>query len=142
MIDRAPVSEALRSALAEAAGKPCGLGQLPTLGGKPAPMPYLVLYPLGGIASGAPLTDQSEDAVLTYQVTVVAARTDQAEWLADRVRRAVLERKTTGEWRYPIKVPSAEIWGREIDAEPGIDPSSVGDGVVTYPLRFRINVSS
>lgn len=141
MIDRAPVTEALRRMLTEATGKPCGTGALPLLGGQPAPLPYLVLYPLGGRTGGAPLADQSEDAALDYQVTVVAGRTDQAEWLADRVRGAVLERVAAGGWSRPIKVSTADIWAREMVSDDGADSSETSEGVVTWPLRFRFQLT-
>ncbi|MFK8848406.1 hypothetical protein [Streptomyces sp. Ac-502] len=141
MIDRAAVSEALRRTLAEATGRPCGLGKLPLAEGRPAEVPYLVLYPQGGPVGGAPLADASEDAELLYQVTAVAARTDQAEWLADRVRRAVLERTATGEWRWTIDVPGVEVWARELKADPGTDDASSAAGIVSYPQRFGLAAS-
>jgi hypothetical protein len=127
--------------LTEATGKPCGTGALPLLGGQPAPLPYLVLYPLGGSTGGAPFGDQSEDAHLEFQVTAVAARTDQAEWLADRVRRAVLERRATGEWTRPINISAGEVWAREIVSDNGIDEPATSGGVVTYALRCLFRVS-
>ncbi|MFF4408488.1 hypothetical protein ACFY1P_29590 [Streptomyces sp. NPDC001407] len=142
MINRAPVTEAVRAMLSEAVGKPCGVGALPTVGGAPAPLPYLVLYPLGGDVDGAPLGDRSEDAHLVYQVTVVASRTDQAEWTADRARRALLDRATAGGWAHPLVVPGGRVWGRVLIADDGADPSSAGEGVVTYALRVRLSVSS
>ncbi|MEN2416982.1 hypothetical protein AABB02_02615 [Streptomyces rimosus] len=93
MIDRATVPEAFRRTLAKATGRPCGLGKLPLAEGRPTEVPYLVLYPEGGPVGGAPPADASEDSELPYQVTAVAARTDQAEWMADRVRRVVLDRR-------------------------------------------------
>ncbi|MHA7956309.1 hypothetical protein ACX9I7_00935 [Streptomyces sp. L500] len=141
MIDHAPVTEAFRLMLTEATGKPCGTGALPLLGGKPAPLPYLVLYPLGGASDGAPLADQSEDAHLDYQVTVIAGRTDQAEWLSDRVRRAVLERRPTGEWTRPIKVPAGDVWARESAGDQGADASAADNGVVTWAQKYRLSIS-
>ncbi|MEV4502564.1 hypothetical protein [Streptomyces klenkii] len=140
MIDRAPVTEAVRAMLSKAVGKPCGVGALPTVNGNPASLPYLVLYPLGGEVDGAPLGDRSEDAHLVYQVTVVAGRTDQAEWVADRTRRALLDRVATGEWAHPLAVPSGRVWGRALIADDGADPSSAGEGVVTYALRVQLSV--
>lgn len=89
---------------AAATGKPCGRGRLPLVDGRPASLPHSVLYPQGRLTDGAPLADKAEDAHLVYQVTVMAARTDQAEWLADRVRQAVLGRTSSGEWVSPIRV--------------------------------------
>ncbi|MFF4507601.1 hypothetical protein [Streptomyces sp. NPDC001401] len=142
MIDRAPASTALRSMLSSATGKPCGLGKLPLLDGKPAPLPYLVLYPQGGPVDGAPLADRAEDAHLRYQVTVVAARTDQAEWLADRVRCAVLDRRPTGEWEQPITPVDMDVWARELLVDEGIDPADSANGVVTCVQRYKLSVTA
>ncbi len=114
MIDRAPVTVAVRTMLAAATGRPCGAGVLPLVDGKPAPLPYSVLYPMGGAVDGAPLSDASEDAHLTYQVTIVATRVDQAEWLADRVRRGFLGRTSAGGWEQPLIVPGGAVWAREL----------------------------
>ncbi|MGI5526807.1 hypothetical protein ACQEVX_05070 [Streptomyces syringium] len=141
MISHASITEALRTMLEEAVGKPCGRGALPSPGGKPAPLPYLVLYPLGVHVGGAPLADLSEDATLIFQVTVVASRTDQAEWLADRVRAGVLDRASSGQWVNPILLPAGEVWARELLADEGADQSSADDGVVTYVQQYRLSAS-
>lgn len=52
MIDRATVSEAVRRTLAEATGRPCGLGKLPLVEGQPAEKPYLVQDGRPGTAAG------------------------------------------------------------------------------------------
>ncbi|MFJ4010319.1 hypothetical protein [Streptomyces sp. NPDC090026] len=142
MIDREQFSASLRLMLAKATGRPCGLGSLPLVDGSPAPVPYIVLYPQGGRVHGAPLADRSEDADLVYQVTSVGARTDQAEWMAGRVERAVLERTAVGGWRYPLVVPGADVWAREQDADDGTDDSGADDGVVTSSQRYRFKASS
>jgi hypothetical protein len=142
VIDRSPVNRALQEMLAGATGKPCGLGTLPLVGGKPTPVPYTVLYPLGGTIGGAPLADQAEDAVLLYQVTAVGARTDQAEWLADKVRRALLERTPTGGWVNALGIPGVDVWARDLDADAGTDDTGTSDGVVTSSQRYGLSATS
>lgn len=142
MIDREPVSEALQHLIVKATGRPCGLGALPLVNGKPAEVPYTVLYPLGGPVGGAPLADASEDAELVYQLTSVGGRTDQAEWMADRGRRAVLERVPSGIWRYPLEIPRVDVWGRELDADDGTDTTASAQGVVTSSQRFRLSATA
>ncbi|MEN8649115.1 hypothetical protein ABCR94_00305 [Streptomyces sp. 21So2-11] len=110
--------------------------------GKPAAVPYTVLYPQGGLVDGAPLADASEDAHLVYQVTVVAGRTDQAEWLADRVRRAFLDRESANGWEHPITAHGIEVWSRELMADEGPDHSMASEGVVTSIQRYQLDVSS
>ncbi|MGG2460555.1 hypothetical protein ACO0M4_12150 [Streptomyces sp. RGM 3693] len=142
MIERALVTEALQVMLTAATGKPCGFGRLPVVSGKPSPLPYTVLYPQGGSVCGAPLADRSEDARLVYQVTVVAARADQAEWLSDRVREALLGRTDAGQWANAIEVSGVRVWAREMLADDGVDPGGAGQGVVTAAARFGLLVSS
>lgn len=141
MIDRAPVTAAVRTLMATATGHPCGLGVLPLVDGRPAPLPYSVLYPMGGLVDGPPFSDTSEDAHLTYQATIVAARTDQAEWLADRVRRAFLGRIPTGEWEQPLTVPGITVWARELVVDEGAEPSATGE-VVTYVQRYKLSMTA
>ncbi|MEK2474044.1 hypothetical protein [Streptomyces noursei] len=141
MIERALVTLALQAMLTAATGKPCGRGRLPLVGGQPASLPYTVLYPQGGLTDGAPLADRAEDARLVYQMTVVAARTDQAEWLADRVRQALLGRTSSGQWVNPIPVPGMEVWARALLVDEGVDPSGGDDGVVTGVQRYELSVT-
>ncbi|MEU5435461.1 hypothetical protein AB0G73_19070 [Streptomyces sp. NPDC020719] len=141
MIDRGPVTAAVRDLLVRFTGRPCGLGELPLVEGVPAELPYTVLYPLGGSAAGALLMDAWQDTTLVYQVTVVAGRTDQAEWLADRVRRAVLERTETGGWAYGLAVPGAEVWARELLVDEGFAGESSKDGLVSGAQRFGLAVT-
>lgn len=141
MIDRAPVSKALQEMIAKATGRPCGLGKLPLVNGKPAEVPYTVLYPLGGSVGGAPLADSSEDAELVYQLTSVAGRTDQAEWMADRGRRAFLERTMSGAWRHSPDVSGVDVWARELDADDGTDTAAAAERVVTSTQRYRLSAT-
>ncbi|MDJ0383210.1 hypothetical protein [Streptomyces sp. G-G2] len=136
MIDRAPLTAAVRTMLTAATGRPCGLGGLPLVDGRPAPLPYSVLYPLGGLVGGSPFADYSEDACPAFQVTIVGARTDQAEWLADRVRRAFLQRTPAGDWEQPVTAPGLNVWARELLVDEGADP--VGGDVVTYIQRYKL----
>ncbi|MFI6088448.1 hypothetical protein [Streptomyces sp. NPDC051218] len=141
MIGRSRVTEAVRVMVATATGKPCGRGRLPLVGGRPALLPYTVLYAQGGPIDGAPFADRSEDGRLVYQVTVVAARTDQGEWLADRVRDAFLERTAAGDWQHPIQVPGVDVWARELLVDDGVDPASTEDGVVTAVQRYELSAT-
>lgn len=139
MIDRVPITAAVRAMLATVTGRPCGVGSLPLADGRPAPLPYTVLYPLGGSVGGAPFADASEDAHPMYQVTVVAGRSDQAEWLADRVRRAFLARTPAGGWESDLTAPGISVWGRQLIVDEAGD-SSTSD-VATYIQRYRLDAS-
>ncbi|MER7118453.1 hypothetical protein ACFQL8_09450 [Streptomyces goshikiensis] len=75
---------------------------------------------------GAPFSDASEDAHLAYQVTIVAVRVDQGEWLADRVRRGFLERTSASGWEHPLTVAGVTVWARELVADEGRRPYGSG----------------
>ncbi|MEV7579045.1 hypothetical protein ACIRUY_29775 [Streptomyces erythrochromogenes] len=139
MIDRGPITTAVRAMLVTATGRPCGLGSLPLVDGRPASLPYTVLYPLGGSVSGAPFADTAEDAHLTYQVTVVAARVDQAEWLADRVRRAFLRRTPSGAWECELAIPGVDVWRRYLAADQA--EVAPGSEVITFAQQYEFDVS-
>jgi len=65
------------------AGFAIGDGEAPE---SPSPdFPYAVVYRLPGSTDG-PMNDQDADVELTYQVTSVGVRRDQAEWLQWKLR--------------------------------------------------------
>ncbi|WP_399932182.1 hypothetical protein [Streptomyces kanamyceticus] len=133
---------AFQAMLAAATGKPCGRGRLPLVAGHPCPTPYSVLYPLESRYTGAPLGDKTEDAHLVYQVTVVADREDQAEWLADRVRRAVLAREASGQWVYQIEAPGTDVWARQLLLDDGLEEAGADVDVVTAVQRYELSASA
>ncbi|MFJ1900536.1 hypothetical protein [Streptomyces sp. NPDC088115] len=146
MIDRRPFTAALAALLASATSLPVGRGRMPD-----AKPPYLLLYSLDAVTSGAPLADESEDASYVYQVTCVSGpdptrpgstgSVDQAEWLVDKVKRAVLARDTgTGRWVSPIAVPGVSVMCREVDVEPG-GTNDPGDAIISYVIRFRFDLT-
>ncbi|MCZ0983969.1 hypothetical protein O1L60_45225 [Streptomyces diastatochromogenes] len=137
MIERRLVTQALELLIADATGKPCGTGTLPTSDGKAAEPPYSVLRSLTLTLDGAPLTDRHEDSTTTYQVDCVARTHAQAEWLADRVRAGVLGRDDRGAWQHALTVPGWTCYARELalDAGPEDDPSAV---IVLYVIRFQL----
>lgn len=138
MIERRIVTGALAAVLAGATGKPCGIGGVSMAGDAPAPPPYTVLTSLPLTLDGAPFADSREDALTIYQATIVARSHDQAEWLADQVRTAVLGRAAaTGEWLHPLAVPGWTCWLRELDLDAGTD-SDPGAVIVSYVIRFRL----
>lgn len=72
-------TDALIAAL-QAAGLTVGDGDAEGLA-----LPYAVVYSLPGGSMSGNLDDPYEDADLVYQVTCVAAKRREAEWLADKV---------------------------------------------------------
>ncbi|MFF9632875.1 hypothetical protein [Streptomyces fradiae] len=153
MIARRPVSLAVQALLATATGLPVGRGRIPagpTAGSQAAP-PYYLLYLLGTTLHGPPLADENPDATFVYQVTSVsgpkpgvtgsAGSIDQAEWMADKAREALLARDpATGLWLRPLTVPGVKNTGRSLDTEPG-ESSAPDDAIITYVQRYRFDLT-
>ncbi|MFJ3699493.1 hypothetical protein ACIPW9_36115 [Streptomyces sp. NPDC090052] len=147
MIDRLPVTLAVQALLTSVTGMPVGLGRAP----QSAP-PYYLLYSIDTTVGGPPLDDMNGDLALIYQITSVSGPTpgstqsygieEQAEWLADKARRALLERDlVTGVWLHPLTVPGAKNTARALETEPGgtNDPS---DAIISYVQRFRLDLTA
>jgi hypothetical protein len=153
VIERRLVTNTVASVLVAATGMPVGVGKLP-----PSPdgttdviPPYYVLYALPLTLSGAPLADMNEDASVVYQVTSVSgpdprvpqstSAEDQAEWMADKARTALLGRDpVTGLWLHNVAPAGWKTMCRELDVEPGAD-SSAGDAIISYVQRFRFDLT-
>ena len=144
MIGKVDASIAVATMLSETTGFPVGRGQKPQ--GEP---PYYILYSLDTQLDGAPFTDLNEDASLVWQVTSVSGPSssvisstgfqDQTELMADKARKAFLERNpATGQWVNPLTVDGYRVMCRELETEPGgtSDPS---DAIISYVQRFRID---
>lgn len=148
MIARLPVTMAVSALLTSATGRPVGRSRKPL---NVAP-PYYLLDSVVTTLAGAPFSDMNEDASFIYQVTGVSGPdpddpdsfgvADQAEWLADKAREAVLGRDpASGLWLHPLTIPGARVIGRSLDIEAGAtnDP---GDAIMSYVQRFRFDLTS
>ncbi|MFJ4668895.1 hypothetical protein [Kitasatospora purpeofusca] len=135
------VSLAVRDALAAATGRSCGYGAAPVAADKPtgAAIPYQVLYPLGGTASGPPFGDSSGDGRMVYQVTSVASTAEQAEWMADKVRVAVFGKAAKGGYATPISPAGHTVMEREVEKEEGV---TVANGVYSWIARIILHVTT
>lgn len=110
VLPRKDLTEALRASLSFATGRPFGILAAPKpLPGATAPaMPYAILYPISGGAFSGPMPAPHEDVDAVYQVTSVGGKIPgSADWLADRVRRAVLERS---DGSFVTSLPGPDGW--------------------------------
>ncbi|WP_033819786.1 hypothetical protein [Kitasatospora sp. MBT63] len=135
------VSLAVQTALSTATGRSCGYGTAPTASDKPTgvTIPYCVLYPLGGTSSGPPFGDGDGDGRMLYQVTSIGTTAEQAEWMSDKVRVALLARTKTGGYVTAIPISGHTVIGREIDKEDGV---TVVSGVYSYVQRIILHVTT
>ncbi|MGW1064364.1 hypothetical protein ACWD4F_07610 [Streptomyces aureus] len=103
-----------------------------------ATIPYSVLYPLGVTTSGPPYGDGDADARVLVQVTSVASTAEQVEWMADKVRTALLAR-VSGAYANAIAITGYVVIDRELDKEEGM---SVSGGVYSYVQRYVLTVTT
>ncbi|MDX3241720.1 hypothetical protein [Streptomyces sp. ME18-1-4] len=134
------VSLAIQKTLATATGRSCGYGTAPTASSTPTgtTIPYSVLYPLGVTTSGPPYGDGDADARVLVQVTSVASTAEQVEWMADKVRTALLAR-LSGAYVNTITITGYVVIDRELDKEEGM---SVSGGVYSYVQRYVLTVTT
>lgn len=151
MIQRQPVTNALRDLVETATGRPCGLLTMPMNGDLPAPPPYYILTPVDWLPHGAPFADENEDATATYQLTGISGPlpgvpdsrggVEQAEWLADKARTAIFGRDpVTRQWLHPLTVPGVKNTARRPNTEPGAT-SEPEDATIPYVIRFDLDLT-
>lgn len=135
------VSLAIQKALATATGRSCGYGTAPTASSTPtgATIPYSVLYPLGITTSGPEYGDADADARDLFQITSVASTTEQVEWMADKVRSAILGRTAKGDFTNAVTIAGCAVIDRELDKEEGV---TVSGGVYSYVQRYVLTVTT
>jgi hypothetical protein len=139
---------ALSALLTSATSIPVGRGSKPP---DTAP-PYFLLHAVTAQTGGAPFSDLNEDSSLVYQVTSVSGPdpatpdshgvADQAEWMADKARTAILGRDpATGLWLHELVIPGVKVIGRSLDTEPG-GTNDPADAIMSYVQRFRFDLTS
>jgi hypothetical protein len=129
-VEREPLTTALAEALAAATGYLVGVGRAPE--GVPDTDPYGVVYPIGGggfdnVAWG------NVDAVWVYQVTSVGHTHDQAQWMADRVERALLGTEPPA-----VAVVGLAVMGVDKDTHGGVDAEG---SLWSIPDRYAFSVT-
>lgn len=139
--DLLPITNALVDFLAAQTGRPVGRTTAPLVDGVPADLeegPYAIVYQLAGGETWGPFLYGPDEAIrLPYQVTSVGRRSDQADWMADRVRQAMVGR-TNGTLTAALAVPGVTVLDREFSAYGGQDRE--GD-VVSVPDTFLLHVT-
>lgn len=120
-----PVTASIVAALTNA-GLTVGAGVAPTgVGGDCASgtwRPWVVVYPLRGGDLDGSIGLGQEDAAALYQLTCVGATQEQAEWVADTARTALLSASLTAPDRAVVLVTVDELGGstRDDDAQPPV----------------------
>lgn len=131
---RKDLTKNLRAALAAATGRP---GDVREIKADTQP-PYFILYPVpGGGYSGPPLSKPDADVQTVYQVTSVGTSPESAEWLADRIRVAMLGRSTLGSFSTDIDAPNGMSI---VDRTPDGGPGGVDAEGSVYSIAERFNL--
>lgn len=139
------LTSALKQMLIDATGQPVEVSRAPFKNNdtkQVADVPYAILYPLpgGGSEGGAPLTHPDADLQFVYQVTSVALRDDQAEWMADKVRWAMLGRDSSGTFRWSLTATGMTVMDRRLSgAVGGLD---LVDQIYQIPESYSIYVTT
>jgi len=134
MIDQRTALTDVATFITTSVGRPVGVVDMP----EGATVPYAVVYPIDDVFSGPPLWDPFADVEFTFQVTSVGERWDQARWMADHVRRALLDRVNGGFIGNPGPVSGAVVANRDFVDAGGIIE---GDSVVSIPERFLFHLT-
>lgn len=139
VLDQRKVTTNLVTMLQAATSRP-GADMVPP---EAAELPYFFVIPIAGgpDSSGPALTAPDADVGVVYQVTSVGARRDQSEWMADKVRQAILGRNPDGSFvvAFPV-VPGLSVADRRPDGgRPGTDRQ--GDGRYATPERYVLHLT-
>jgi hypothetical protein len=148
--ERLGLTTALQQMLVAATGRPVGIATAPTSDADAniaADPPYAIIYPIPSTAMSGPYYAYPEqDAGFQYQITSVAIRGDQAEWMGDAVRRAIVGRVAVDQdtisglfFSQPLDVPGLVVLDRMVISTGGITKVDV---IYQMTEDYRINVST
>lgn len=101
IVERRPITDWMKALLIAGTGKNGDIGRAPTAN----VVPYFIVYVIDGGEEWGAFSQPQSEAVLVYQVTSVGVRHDQAEWMADRVRRTMLQRDAAGAFLVQLAPP-------------------------------------
>lgn len=140
VLDRRLVTANFIELLKQGTGKQVGDHAAP---GSPLAYPYCIVYTIDGGELWGSLRFPESDALVIYQVTSVGERRDQAEWMADRVRRTILNRISSG-FQVPMGNPEGWVINDrrshggvgQVNSE-GLPPNQV----FSIPERFALSVT-
>jgi len=146
VLNRLPMTKKLRTELTEFMGMdfPVGLGSIPLVGNLDnrtlAKPPYLIIYPLWRTSLAGTWSQPDADVDWTYQISGFSERTDQLEWIRDKVTEFFLARNPDGSFAHPLDVEGMHVINRYLKEDVGSDPATAG-GVIASDMRFGVVVT-
>ncbi len=116
---RRTLTEALQTMLETATTRPVGVTRIPEdVNGVQATKPYAVIFPMKNSSYGGPVFCAPQaDGYFAFQIKCVGERPDQVEWMADKVREALLDRDGTGQFVTALTPTDLTV----MDRYPGLD---------------------
>jgi hypothetical protein len=119
-------------------GKPVGNSRPPGTPAELEGIPYAVVYQLlTDFLEPTSFADPHDMVWVAIQVTSVAESAQQANWMADQVRRAIIGRAGQ-DWIHAITPSGLEICGRTLAITVGVEEE---DGVFNATERYRLLVT-
>ena len=95
-------------------------------------VPFVNVHPLSGGVTDGTITDPDDDADTLYQLTCVGSTQEQAEWIGDQARNAMLQRGA-------LTVPSRTINNVRVDMLGGARQDDSVEPVVFMTIdHFRV----
>lgn len=151
---RQAITTALIEMLASATGRPIGDLEAPEPAtGEIAPQtPYAIVTPIpgGGIVERDLADAHPQPIVVVYQVTSVGGeegegpRRDQAQWMADKVGHAILDRAADGSYLHAITPATnpgdvaVKVGLRDIDVQAGV---TIEGTLASVPDRYSLTIT-
>lgn len=132
------LAPAVIEAIKAQSGKPVGLSRPPGSPSEMAGEVYAVVYQLFTDVNEPSSFAEPYDMVWQgIQVTSIAESGEQASWMSDQVRMAIIGR-SGGDWIQPISPTGLQVCGRTLAISAGIEQE---DGVFNSYERYRLLVT-
>ena len=140
MLNTAAVVPAVIEAIKAESGRPVGNHRIPGADTEVPEPPWAVVYEIPNEeVRPTSYTEDTYDMVwLEIQVTATAEISQQAAWMADQAREAILGRSGGG-WKQPITIPDGLVIGRTWAMTNRIDDHY--QGVWECHARYKLLVS-
>jgi hypothetical protein len=101
---------------------------------------YVIVWAIpGGAAAVSALAGSHDDFTLVYQVDSSGRSRQQADWMADQVRRHLLGTSADGAYVVPLAITGWKAIARELDT-PGA-PEREADDLYTVRERYSFRVA-
>jgi hypothetical protein len=118
---RRKLTQAIKLMLEDVTGRDVGITTAPRdIENEHQDYPYIVLHPIsGGLYGGPAFCGFQEDVTYDYQINAHGQQWDQAEWLADLVREAIIARDELGNLVNEVVFPNHKVMDQHVVGPTG-----------------------